>query len=159
MHNRISLKAVQAFEAAARLSPMQMSFLSESRRLDNRRLKRELVLLQQQADEAVRLRDENERLRAVLAPLQVECVLPPEPPLLYVHAALIEQALINVLENAARFSPPGGRLRVALEYDEQALRFVGQGWCDAFAQHLHRHIGPLPGQARGERATVIQPGV
>jgi rod shape-determining protein MreC len=33
---------------------------------ENRRLKRELVLLQQQADEAVRLRDENERLRAVL---------------------------------------------------------------------------------------------
>jgi len=29
-------------EAAARLSPLQMSFLSESRRLDNRRLKREL---------------------------------------------------------------------------------------------------------------------
>ncbi len=29
-------------EAAAQLSPMQMSFLSESRRLDNRRLKREL---------------------------------------------------------------------------------------------------------------------
>lgn len=33
---------------------------------ENRRLKRELVLLQQQADEAVRLKDENERLRAVL---------------------------------------------------------------------------------------------
>lgn len=65
-----------------------------------------------------------QRLRAVLAPLQVECVLPPEPPLLRVHAALIEQALVNVLENAARFSPPGGRLRVALEYDEQELRFV-----------------------------------
>jgi two-component system sensor histidine kinase KdpD len=26
-----------------------------------------------------------------------------------VHAALIEQALVNVLENAARFSPPHGR--------------------------------------------------
>ena len=65
-----------------------------------------------------------QRLRAVLAPLQVECVLPPEPPLLHVHAALIEQALVNVLENAARFSPPAGRLRVALEYDEQELRFV-----------------------------------
>lgn len=65
-----------------------------------------------------------QRLRAVLAPLQVECVLPPQPPLLHVHAALIEQALVNVLENAARFSPPGGRLRVALEYDEQELRFV-----------------------------------
>lgn len=65
-----------------------------------------------------------QRLRAVLAPLQVECVLPPEPPLLRVHAALIEQALVNVLENAARFSPPAGRLRVALEYDAQELRFV-----------------------------------
>ncbi|MEQ6328412.1 sensor histidine kinase KdpD [Pseudomonas chengduensis] len=65
-----------------------------------------------------------QRLRAVLVPLQIECVLPPEPPLLRVHAALIEQALVNVLENAARFSPPGGRLRVALEYDAQELRFV-----------------------------------
>jgi len=33
---------------------------------ENRRLKKEMVLLQQQADEAVRLRDENERLRAML---------------------------------------------------------------------------------------------
>lgn len=33
---------------------------------ENRRLQRELVLLRQQADEAVRLKDENERLRAVL---------------------------------------------------------------------------------------------
>lgn len=65
-----------------------------------------------------------QRLRTVLAPLQVQCVLPAEPPLLYVHAALIEQALVNVLENAARFSPPDGRLRVSLEFDEQALRFV-----------------------------------
>jgi nucleoside-diphosphate-sugar epimerase len=32
-------------EAAARLSPMQMSFLSESRRLDNRRLREELRLV------------------------------------------------------------------------------------------------------------------
>jgi rod shape-determining protein MreC len=33
---------------------------------ENRRLKQRLVVLQQQADEAVRLKDENERLRAVL---------------------------------------------------------------------------------------------
>jgi two-component system sensor histidine kinase KdpD len=30
-----------------------------------------------------------------------------------VHAALIEQALVNVLENAARFSPPHGRLQLS----------------------------------------------
>ena len=30
-----------------------------------------------------------------------------ELPLLYVHPALVEQALFNILENAAKFSPPG----------------------------------------------------
>ena len=62
-----------------------------------------------------------QRLRAVLAPLQVECVLPPEPPLLYVHAALIEQALVNVLENAARFSPPHGRLQLNAGANDQEI--------------------------------------
>jgi two-component system sensor histidine kinase KdpD len=38
--------------------------------------------------------------------LQVSVDVPAELPLLFVHAALIEQALINVLENAARFHRP-----------------------------------------------------
>ena len=46
-----------------------------------------------------------QRLRPVLSTLQLELQVPPQLPLLYVHAALIEQALVNVLENAARFSP------------------------------------------------------
>ncbi|KRW59813.1 sensor histidine kinase [Pseudomonas sp. TTU2014-080ASC] len=65
-----------------------------------------------------------QRLRPVLAPLQVETQMPQELPLLYVHAALIEQALVNVLENAARFSPAQGRLRVAVEIDAEELRFI-----------------------------------
>ena len=32
--------------------------------------------------------------------------------MLYVHPALIEQALVNVLENAARFSPPQGCITI-----------------------------------------------
>ena len=63
------------------------------------------------------------RLRAVLAPLQVSTDVPPELPLLYVHAALIEQALVNVLENAARFSPPHGRLQLRAGVAEQAVFF------------------------------------
>ncbi|MFZ3281957.1 DUF4118 domain-containing protein [Pseudomonas sp.] len=60
------------------------------------------------------------RLRAVLAPLQVSTDVPAELPLLFVHAALIEQALVNVLENAARFSPPHGRLQLnAGAHDEE----------------------------------------
>lgn len=64
-----------------------------------------------------------QRLRPVLAPLQVELQVPQQLPLLYVHGALIEQALINVLENAARFSPSAGCLRISVDSDAQELRF------------------------------------
>ena len=62
-----------------------------------------------------------QRLRTVLAPLVVSVQVPARLPLLYVHAALIEQALVNVLENAARFSPPGGRLQVQAHIDQEHL--------------------------------------
>lgn len=65
-----------------------------------------------------------QRLKPMLAPLRLELQVPDELPLLYAHGALIEQALVNVLENAARFSPPEGRLRVALEADKDELRLV-----------------------------------
>ncbi|MCP1314473.1 MULTISPECIES: ATP-binding protein [unclassified Halomonas] len=45
-------------------------------------------------------------------------------PLLYVHPALIEQALVNVLENAARFSPPGGTLEMSAATDETASHMI-----------------------------------
>ncbi|MNP55658.1 Sensor protein KdpD [compost metagenome] len=60
----------------------------------------------------------------MLAPLKLETQVPEPLPLLYVHAALIEQALVNVLENAARFSPGNGRLQVSVEADEAELRFA-----------------------------------
>ena len=63
------------------------------------------------------------RLRAVLAPLQVSTEVPAELPLLYVHAALIEQALVNVLENAARFSPPDGRLQLNAGANDNEIYF------------------------------------
>ncbi|VVO61692.1 Sensor protein KdpD [Pseudomonas fluorescens] len=63
------------------------------------------------------------RLRAVLAPLQVSTEVSAQLPLLFVHAALIEQALVNVLENAARFSPAHGRLQLRVEADDSELFF------------------------------------
>ncbi|PIF48639.1 osmosensitive K+ channel signal transduction histidine kinase [Pseudomonas sp. 29] len=63
------------------------------------------------------------RLRAVLAPLQVSTDVPSELPLLFVHAALIEQALVNVLENAARFSPAHGRLQLSAGANDQEIFF------------------------------------
>ncbi|MFJ2447505.1 DUF4118 domain-containing protein [Pseudomonas sp. NPDC087626] len=63
------------------------------------------------------------RLRAVLAPLQVSVEVPAELPLLFVHAALIEQALVNVLENAARFSPAQGHLQLSAGATDSELYF------------------------------------
>ena len=63
------------------------------------------------------------RLRTVLSSLQVSTDVPAQLPLLYVHAALIEQALINVLENAARFSPTHGRLQLRAGADDSELFF------------------------------------
>lgn len=63
------------------------------------------------------------RLRAVLAPLQVSTDVPAELPLLFVHAALIEQALVNVLENAARFSPAHGRLQLSAGAKDEEIFF------------------------------------
>ena len=64
------------------------------------------------------------RLRAVLAPLQVQVDVPAQLPLLHVHGALIEQALVNVLENAARFSPAHGRLQLTAGADDSELWFA-----------------------------------
>ena len=64
------------------------------------------------------------RLRAVLAPLQVQVDVPAQLPLLHVHAALIEQALVNVLENAARFSPAHGQLQLTAGADGVQLWFA-----------------------------------
>jgi two-component system sensor histidine kinase KdpD len=52
------------------------------------------------------------RLKELLREVHVEIAIDPEVPLLWVHGALLEQALVNLLDNAIRFSPAGGRILV-----------------------------------------------
>jgi two-component system, OmpR family, sensor histidine kinase KdpD len=61
------------------------------------------------------------RLRKLFPELRVETIAPPETVLLYVHPALIEQALFNILENAARFSPPDDVVRVTVHSSGERL--------------------------------------
>jgi two-component system sensor histidine kinase KdpD len=61
------------------------------------------------------------RLRKLFPNLRVEMAAPGEVILLHVHPALIEQALFNILENAARFSPPGEAVRVSMHRDGEFL--------------------------------------
>ena len=93
-----------------------------------------------------------QRMRPVLSALQLEIQVPQELPLLYVHAALIEQALVNVLENAARFSPPQGRLRVAIEADTEELRFIVSDQGPGIPEHERTKIFDMfYTAARGDR--------
>jgi len=93
-----------------------------------------------------------QRLRPVLSALRLEIHVPQQLPLLYVHAALIEQALVNVLENAARFSPPQGRLRVAIEADAEELRFIVSDQGPGIPEHERTKIFDMfYTAARGDR--------
>ncbi|HEY4582864.1 MAG TPA: ATP-binding protein, partial [Lysobacter sp.] len=63
------------------------------------------------------------RLRRYQPDVRVDLRVDPDAGAIWVHAALVEQALFNVLENAARFSPPGEAVAVdARRLDDGALR-------------------------------------
>lgn len=64
------------------------------------------------------------RLKRYYPGVRTETHIQNAVPLLYVHAALIEQALFNILENAARFTPNGEKIRVAINYQENRCRIA-----------------------------------
>lgn len=70
-----------------------------------------------------------QRLRRSFPELPVQIPECTDLPLLYVHAALIEQALFNIIENAARYSPADGQvaLSVQLQADSLLLAIEDQG--------------------------------
>ncbi len=62
------------------------------------------------------------RMEGTLGDFRVELAVEPELPLLYVHGAFVEQALVNILDNAVRFSPEDGRITIAASTGNEALR-------------------------------------
>jgi two-component system sensor histidine kinase KdpD len=62
-----------------------------------------------------------DRLRRYYPDRVLDLHLEPELPLLYVHPALIEQALFNILENAAGFSPADEPIAVAARTEQGQL--------------------------------------
>ncbi|NID16638.1 sensor histidine kinase [Luteibacter yeojuensis] len=61
------------------------------------------------------------RMRKLFPESRVDMQLPRDTVLLHVHPALIEQALFNILENAARFSPPNEPVRVVVRGEADRL--------------------------------------
>lgn len=62
-----------------------------------------------------------ERLGSALAQHEIRISLAPEAALVYVHGALIEQALVNVLDNAAGFSQSGEPIEIRSRATADAL--------------------------------------
>lgn len=63
------------------------------------------------------------RLQRYVPAVRIEHDIEPDLPPIHVHPALIEQALFNVMENAAKFSPPGEAVRVKVRRtDDGRLR-------------------------------------
>ena len=62
------------------------------------------------------------RIRGVLIGHQITTRLPPDLPLLYMDGLLIEQLLINLLENAAKYTPAGTSVSISANIDSGYLR-------------------------------------
>lgn len=61
------------------------------------------------------------RLQRYVPRIRIEHDIPPGLPPVHVHPALIEQALFNVMENAAKFSPPDAAVHVRLRRTDDDL--------------------------------------
>jgi len=75
------------------------------------------------------------RAAPLLAGHEVASIVPPALPALSLDFVLAEQALFNLLDNAAKYSPPGGRLsvegRLAGSRIEIIVRDEGPGIAEA----------------------------
>ncbi|MCI0682781.1 MAG: ATP-binding protein [Gemmataceae bacterium] len=61
------------------------------------------------------------RLRQELARHDVQVSIPHSFPLISVDGVLLEQVFVNLLENAARYTPPGSRIEIAAEKRPDAV--------------------------------------
>jgi two-component system, OmpR family, sensor histidine kinase KdpD len=95
------------------------------------------------------------RLRERLAGHRVVLELPDDLPLVRVDAALIEQALANLLENAARHTPPGTLVRLRAQPSGGELvvsvEDYGPGLADGDVERIFAkfHRGAMEGPAGG----------
>lgn len=64
------------------------------------------------------------RLQKQLAGRPLKVKLPSGIPMVYADAVMIEQVLINLLENAIRYTPPGSGLEITAEASENAVEIA-----------------------------------
>ena len=105
--------ATSIYDESERLSRLVGNLL-EMTRLESGafRLKKEWQPIDEVLGAAV------ERLRRLLAGHEVQVVVPPEPLLVRLDEVLIQEVLLNLIENAAKFAPEGSRIRISAKEDD-----------------------------------------
>ncbi|MCF7983665.1 MAG: PAS domain S-box protein [Thiohalocapsa sp.] len=132
----------------------------------DKRLCRLRALLEQSVDSVLPLIEERRH--------DFDVSLPDDPVYLSADPARFSQVLCNLLNNAAKYTPPGGTIRLAAEADERTVVIrviddgegidpaLGAGLFDAFSQgqrHLDRSPGGLGlGLAVAARLTHMHDG-
>ncbi|MEO8052385.1 MAG: ATP-binding protein, partial [Acidobacteriota bacterium] len=93
-------------EEALRLSRLVGNLLDMTRLESGVELRRDLYPLEEIVGAAL------ERLEPQLAGREVTAVVPEDLPLVYADDVLLGQVLVNLIENAAKYSPPGGAIEI-----------------------------------------------
>ena len=108
----------QSLQSEAMRLSTQVNNLLDMARIESGevRLRREWHSIEEIVGSAVRA------TARVIAPRQVSTDLPPDLPLVECDAVLIERVLVNLLENAAKYTPATARVKIAARVDGDALR-------------------------------------
>lgn len=121
-------------------------------------LNRQPVALDELVDAVVR----DMRLLAHDADVEIEQDVPADLPPLLVDPYLLERVVLNLLDNALKFTPAGGQVVVAARQPDPAegvvrvdVRDTGPGIPDAYKADLFNWLAQVPGQQGARRGTGI----
>lgn len=81
-----------------------------------------------------------QRLKRFFPGVELSYQSGPDMPLLYVHAALLEQGIFNILENAAKYSPPGEPVLVFVSHKANICRIEIEDSGPGIAESLREKV-------------------
>lgn len=83
----------------------------------------------------------------------IQITVSPELPLIKIDFGLIEQVLLNLLDNACRYTPDNTRIYIEARQQDQAIELViaddGEGISDEFLERIFDKFYRLPGSLAG----------
>jgi two-component system sensor histidine kinase KdpD len=106
-------------------------------------------------DPSLVVREAVERLRPALREHRLEVEVPPDPRPVFLDPVEIDQVVANLVENAAKYTPPGETIRIVVSFEGDALRVVvedrGTGISEPALPHLFEpfYRAPQPSRIRG----------